>query len=87
VLKDCIFIRIPRNGAKFGLTNSHGNTAFLVAVGIGQVPMVELLLKHGADVKAVNKTGKGALSFATRRYETPEAKAFKKRMEELGASK
>lgn len=46
--------------------DSDGRTALHVAVQSGDEEMVETLMKHGADPKAVNKHGLDALHFAVK---------------------
>ena len=44
--------------------DTYGNTPLILASLYGNKDIVEMLLKAGADVQAINKEGKNALSYA-----------------------
>lgn len=53
------------------IIDEDGNTAFMVASRKGQMPIVEMLLKHGANVNATNDDGNTALMIASANAHLP----------------
>lgn len=56
-----------REGRRLALKrNKQGNTALILAAGIGHLKTMNFLLKAGVDIDDVNRSGESALIFATK---------------------
>ncbi|XP_048876346.1 death-associated protein kinase 1-like isoform X2 [Brienomyrus brachyistius] len=47
-------------------TNKHGTPPLLIAAGCGSIPIIEVLVKKGADIQAHDKAGANAVYYAAR---------------------
>ena len=60
-VKSCHYDFEETDGTDINATDMHGNTPLFCAVASGFIPLVEFLLKHGADPDIPNKHGNTAL--------------------------
>ncbi len=70
-----IFIDLLDLGANTNIQNDNGNTALMLAVGIGRLDFVRKLVYSGADPKIKNKEGKTAIDLA-KEYDAQDIQAF-----------
>lgn len=78
---DCV-AALLQSGADVNLGNSSGATPLMIGALVGDMGLIDLLLEHGANSKAVGPNGKTALHFA---IDKPNNLPVCKRLVEVGA--